>query len=525
MSNHGAVTDDAFIDVVLPGTATASTATTVLHDFSTCTTKFTGLLQGGGMVFAVNTTTPTLTVSTANSVLGTSVREYVATQLYLAPKLHASNQLTQVSASDLEIVIEHGLNSTSAAAAAAGGGGKASNARYFLCAIVSADEAIPDLPASSHPSSSSSHPPPPPALIGSDPALLAMLRNIDTGSGGGASSQQLKANNAKRLPLDTPLSFPGIGTCMSYPDRKGNTVLLTSAPLLAGPALVARLYSLVSAAAPVFSNFDLVQAEDGGGAVALVTFRANAPAAPAFAAPNMEVEAALLPVDDIDAADDAATDVVGGEEEEADGGGGEEEGFATKSGKKKKLTPAPAKKQAVAAKKPPTLATSTAPTTARKEESLKAAAAPPPPSSVGGRLTAQQMLALVSLVFVAALFSLPVWLYGPQLYVFTVLQLSGTNPDTLSGSPVSVNNGIAITKVAISVGFVLAAVFIYLGQRGGGSMYAMALVGVVLALMLGTFTTSIFYDLSVRPNSIIRGLPGVVQSALNNPWRYRYDVA
>lgn len=481
-ANSGDVADDAFIDVSLPGTAAASAATTVLHDFSTCTTKFAGLLPGGGFAFAVNTTTPTLIVSTTNLVLGASLQEYVATHLYLVPKLHASNQLDQVSSSDLEIVIEHGLSSTSSAAAAPGAGGKAAgNARYFLCAVVSADAALPDpdIVGTGKPPRAGGAPPPPPPpgtanLIGHDPALLAFLRNIDTRGGGG--SAQLKASNAKRLPLDTPLTFPGIGTCMSYPDRKGNTVLLASAPLLANPALVARLYALTSASAPVFSNFDLAQAE--GSAVSLVTFRANAPAL-AFA-PVVSMETTTTP---------------GGQEEEEDDddAAAAAEGFAAKTpSKKKKKTPPPA---------------------------------------AGGRLTPSQVLAIVSLMVVAALFALPTWLYGPRMYTFSVIQAAGMNQATVSGNPSGAdafNKGILITKGLLAFGYLLVGALVGTGLSGGGggAWYSLLIAGILLAILLGTLTASIFYDITESANSVIRGMMdmhGVKdKSDMLEVFRYKY---
>lgn len=465
------VTDDAFIDVMLPGTASASAAITVLHDFSACTTKFANLLPGGGMVFTVNTTAPTLIVSTANAVLGTSLREYVATQLYLVPKLHASNQLPQVSSSDLEIVIEHGLSAASSASSASGagsssGGGK--NTRYFLCAVVSADAAInagAATTASGVDGAAAAAATATPALIGNDAALTAFLQNIDTVS---SASAQLKANNAKRLPLDTPLSFPGISTCMSYPDTKGNTVLLTSAPLLASPALVARLFALVSASAPVFSNFDLQQAQVSS--VSLVGFRANAPAL------------AFAPIVSVSSVDAVSGTAAPGESTT------QEEAFQTPSS-----------------------------ASAKQQQQKTSASA----SSNTGPLTSSQVLALVSLLVVGALVVLPAWLYGPQIYAFSVIHASGVDASTVSGTdPASVNRGILVTKGFYVLGSVLAAVLV--GVGASMALYPALIAGIVIALMLCALVASVFYDAGVRSHSVVRGIPGINPARLLDVLRYDY---
>ena len=289
---------DAFIDVQL-ATASVSAATAVLHDFSSCAFKFSGILPGGGgLVYSVTSSAPTLVVS-ASGYLGTTLRDYVAVNLYVVPKLHASNKLDQVSASDIEIILEHAPSAAASAAADADAA-----ARYFLCAVVSPSDkpeedvaVAPDTlaPAAAPAAAAAPAPAPAPAaakLVGADAALLRFLTAIDAGA---TTSAEIKANNAKLLPVDTPLTFPGIDTCMAYPDAKGNVVLLASAPMLVPGAIVARLHALVGAAAPVFRNFDL--APKPGAAVDLVALRDNN---------NYDADADAKPAADADEDDDEA---------------------------------------------------------------------------------------------------------------------------------------------------------------------------------------------------------------------------
>lgn len=295
---------DAFIDVQL-ATASVSAATAVLHDFSSCAFKFSGILPGGGgLVYSVTSSAPTLVVS-ATGYLGTTLRDYVAVNLYVVPKLHASNKLDQVSASDIEIILEHAPSAAASAAADADAA-----ARYFLCAVVSPSDkpeedvaVAPDTLAPAAAPAAAAAPAPAPAaakLVGADAALLRFLTAIDAGA---TTSAEIKANNAKLLPVDTPLTFPGIDTCMAYPDAKGNVVLLASAPMLVPGAIVARLHALVGAAAPVFRNFDL--APKPGAAVDLVALRDN---------------------NNYDAADDAAKPAAAADDDEA-ASRSSEEGF------------------------------------------------------------------------------------------------------------------------------------------------------------------------------------------------------
>ncbi len=468
---------DTFIDVSVPGggATAAPSGAVALHDFSSCTTKFAGLLSGGGLEFSVTSAAPTLSISGGGGGGGVlssgGVDEFVATRLFLVPKLHASNRLQQVSASDLEVVIEHGRSATSAAAQGSGGG---KPRRYFLCAVVSADAQILDDDKAT-PSGGGK-------LIGADAAMQAFLRNIDT-SGGPADRAALRDRNAKLLPLDTPLTFPGVGECMSYSDSAGDVVLLAAAPLLAAPALIARLFAFVTAGgAPVFSNFDLAPAPDG--AVSVVAFRANRAAAAdatllggSGGAAVTEDAAAAAPDDPEDPEDDAGDD------------GEEEEGFSGHRKKKKKNKGGGG-------------------------------------GGGGGGMSSAQVLGMVVLLVIAAVLVLPAWLYGPRVYVQAVLVMSD-KPDrlTLTDAPISVSAGIKRVRFFMMIVGMLAAALLGVGAALGDAGYGSLLAGLLLALALGTLNAAVYFDLGVRSTSFVRALPNVDRNKIDQIlFRDSYDI-
>lgn len=252
--------DEDFIEVNVAASVPLDT-TTVLHNFTDCDMQFHSLLKNGGGIQV--TVTPssgaaTLVLSESGSIFGANLVDFIATAMYIVPKIHTSNRMPQVSSTDVELIIEHHSVQQSA------------GTRVFLCAVVSTDESVapPDAGPTANETTTAVK------IKGYDAGITAFLNSMDFSS---YDPAQFKANNAKHLPTTATITFPGITECLAYQDSAQphqNTVLLLPVPLIVDAPLLRSLNRMLTGD-PAFTDFDLQPLQ--GGAVIRKQFQPNAP--------------------------------------------------------------------------------------------------------------------------------------------------------------------------------------------------------------------------------------------------------
>lgn len=299
-------------------------------------------------------------------------------------------------------------------------------------------------------------------IKGVDPGLNDLLQSINTTS---SNPTQFRINNSRLLPIPITLTFPGITEGLTYTDSDGNLVVLLTDPLLIKPALLSKLSQQMSGEPPIFSTFDLLPLEVGHINPIRVKFMSNM--VPTIPITEENIDKTL------DTKEDETTNEPNDPNEDELNQEGVE-GMRTKT----------------------------------KNQTTR-----------GEYVYTMQVMS----VFVAGMvLGIPVFIWGPELYIFLLAIISGENlPDRSHRLQLATNKSyaVSIAKIVIIGLFMIPVILITIGSSF--REWIALLFGCVGAMVLIMFIISIYINMQI-PNSYLMTStdipPGQFKSFMEKWW-------